>query len=119
MDISEQIEAYLIDRSDWVSASEICKRFGVRERALRQLGNRIGFCSRFAISHPRKGLKHVAAATTTEYLHAKHAMTRHAISELRRKASWDRRRHEVTRESKKSHIIFEPDTGQILMPGII
>jgi len=25
----------------------------------------------------------------------------------------------VTRESKKSHIIFEPDTGQILMPGII
>jgi len=110
-----QIEDYLLARHDWVSVAEICDRFGLRERVLRQLGSRAGLITKCAISHPRLGVKHVANATTAEYLHAKHAMRRHAISELRRGAAWDRRRREVSRTLTRPPVTIERDTGQLIM----
>ena len=111
----QAIEQYLLAKRDWVSVRDICRLFGVRERVLRQLGRREGALTFCAISHPRKGIKHVACATTSEYLHAKHAMRRHAISELRRVAAWDRRRREVVRTIARPPIIIERDTGQLIM----
>jgi len=111
----EQIESYLLARRDWVSVRELCERFGVRERVLRQLGDHSGVLTKCAISHSRMGLKHVACASTSEYLHAKHAMRRHAISRLRRTAGWDRRRHEVTRQFSRPAVTIERDTGQLIM----
>ena len=110
-----EIEQYLLAKRDWVSVAEICQVFGCRERALRQLGSEPGLATQYAISHPRMGLKHVAAASTAEYLHAKHAMARHAIAELRRKAAWDRRRSACTRTLARPPITVERDTGQLVM----
>ena len=110
-----QIERYLLAKRDWVSVAEICQVFGCRARALRQLGSDPGLATQYAISHPRMGLKHVANASTAEYLHAKHAMARHAISELRRKAAWDRTRSQLTRTLARPPIILERDTGQLVM----
>jgi hypothetical protein len=110
-----EIEQFLLARRDWVSVRELCERFGIRERVLRQLGSQAGLLTKCAISHPRLGVKHVANATTAEYLHAKHAMRRHAISELRRGAAWDHRRREVTRTISRPAVTIERDTGQLVM----
>jgi len=111
----DQIEQYLLGRRDWVPVAEICARFGCRERELRQLGRDPGLCTRFAISNSRLGLKHVACASTAEYLAAKHAMRRHAISELRRGAAWDRRRRALVRSYTRPAVTVERDTGQLIL----
>jgi hypothetical protein len=110
-----EIERFLLARRDWVSVRELCERFGIRARILRQLGSRSGVLTKCAISHSRMGLKHVACASTAEYLHAKHAMRRHAISELRRGAAWDRRRRQVVRSFSRPAVTVERDTGQLIM----
>ena len=105
-----QIEEYLLDRGDWVHAAELCEIFGVEERQLRQVGRVPGLCTGFAISLPGKGFKHVACATTAEYVHFKHAMRRHGIGELRRVKELDKRRKTATQSFKNR--VFEKDTGQ-------
>lgn len=107
------IESYLLTIGTWVPAAEICATFKVTERQLRQIGDEEGLCSGFAISGD-KGFKHVSKATKDEWLHFKHRIRLHGISELRRVRDLDQRRHEVTR--KAGSMIFEKDSGQALIP---
>lgn len=109
-DVKHHIEDYLLSRGDWVHAAELCEIFGVEERQLRQVGRNPGLCTGFAISLPGKGFKHVACATTAEYVHFKHAMRRHGIGELRRVSKLDEVRSTVTQKLKTG--VFEKDTGQ-------
>lgn len=74
--VAGQIERYLLERRDWVSAAELCERFGISERRLRQMYDRPGLCTAFAISLSKQGFKHVAMATEAEWIHAKNAARR-------------------------------------------
>ena len=112
MNVSEQIEAYLLFRAEWVPDIEICARFGVRERQLRATGKTPGLCSKFAISSD-KGLKHVRLATRQEWLDFKHRLRRHGIGELIRVSDLEKSRHNVTRTFRSGR--FEKDTGQGLL----
>ena len=112
--IADQIEAYLLERRTWVPAAEICARFDVTPRQLRNDGSTPGLCTTFAVSGD-KGFKHVSHATPAEYLRFKHRLRRHAIAELVRVRNLDRRRHSVTRATRR--FTYERDTGQgVLLP---
>lgn len=111
--IGAEIERYLLERGTWVSDLEIAARFWISERRLRALDGVPGLASGFAISSDA-GLKHVACATTEEWLHFKRRIRKHGIGELRRVRDLDRRRTQVTRGSR-SCAQFEADSGQGLL----
>jgi hypothetical protein len=114
----QMIEAYLLQRACWVPARELCERFGLNERALRQDGDRPGLCSAFAISGV-DGIKHVSLGTTKECLEFFHTLTRHGISELRRVRALRRRRHGMARQIRRPAVIQERDTPQLLRAAIL
>lgn len=117
------IETYLLERGDWVPTAEICETFGVEARQLRQVGSKNGLCTDLAISGD-KGFKHVANASTSEWLRFKHRLRHHGISELVRVRDLDRLRSQLIRTvkiktpppaAKPEPRIFERDTGQALL----
>lgn len=116
-DLQAQIEEYLIKRGGWVKAAELEEAFGIRERALRQLGKKPGLCTDFAISLSDKGFKHISLATTAEWLHARNAERRAAIARLRRVKRWTLSRAKVTQNTKRPPLTFERDTGQTILPA--
>ncbi len=79
--LAEQIEAFLLSERGWVSASLLCERFNVRERALRGISGKPGLCSTFAISGD-KGYKHVARATEREFERFRSRLREHAIAQM-------------------------------------
>ena len=109
-----EIERFLLERAGWVPDQEIARRFGVRERELRALDGAPGLASAFAISSDQ-GLKHVACATTEQWLRFKRRLRKHGINELRRVRDLDRRRTQVTRAIRSTGFVFEQDTGQGLL----
>ena len=114
-DLCTTLETYLLTRRDWVSASELSVRFGIRTRQLRALGDHPGMASSFAICSD-KGLKHVACASTSEWLRFKHRLRRHGIGELIRVRDLSVRRQAVTRSISRPPLSIERDSGQILLP---
>lgn len=112
-DLKVDIEQHLLAApgNGWVKSRELCDRFDISERQLRQVGTRAGLASEFAISGD-KGFKHVSLATQTEYKRFKHRLRRHAISELVRTRNLDRRRNRVTKTIKRPAFTFEKDTCQ-------
>lgn len=112
MSETAQIEAYLLEQRAWVPVGLICQRFGLKERRLRGLDGKPGLCSEFAISSDH-GLKHVAVATTAEWIEFKHRLRKHGINELIRVASLGKRRAQVTRQTRC--FVSEKDSGQGLL----
>jgi hypothetical protein len=119
-----RVEAWLLEKGDWVTTAELCAVHGCTERRLRDLDKRQGLCSRFAISRKEGGYKHISLATTAEWLKFKHSMRKHAIKELVRVAALDRRRAQAVKPvagKPPANVIhpsaFERDTGQAIMPG--
>ncbi len=115
--LASQIELYLIDRGCWVPSSEICDRFGVRERLLRRDGRRKGLLVRFAMSstnNGENGFIHHRFLGTRDYLRIKHGRMRHAIAEIRtvRDAEFGRRNCLIGRPPNR----YETHTGQGLLP---
>jgi len=111
--LAQEIEQYLMTSGRWVSTEEICAHFNLRDdRPLRQMSNEPGLCSEFAISSDQ-GFKHVALASTGEWLRFKHRLRRHGIRELARASSLDKRRHQVTRPALG--LTWEKDSGQAVM----
>lgn len=112
-ELAEQIEAYLLDRADWVPTREICAVFRLKDdRPLRWVGGTPGLLSEFAISGNR-GFKHVCLATETEWDRYYKRIRRHAIGELvslRRKRA---RRKDVHTVHHARH--WEKDSGQAVM----
>ena len=119
--LSAKIEQHLLTRSCWVPTAELCALFGLTDdRPLRQDGRREGLCTRYAITHSHKGLKHVTCATTEEWLQSKHSLRRHGIQELRRVARLERRRRNVSDpQPARPGPLCERDTGQGLLQEII
>jgi hypothetical protein len=115
----QAIEAYMLQRADWVPASELCARFGLGERQLRQDRGRPGLCSEFAISNSQHGLKHVTCATTREFLEATHGGTKHAVSELRRVRRLRERRHSMVRQIRRPAVCQERDTPQLCFADLL
>ena len=114
-DLRTDIERYMLAVGTWVPAAVLCEKFGIKERRLRSINNSPGLVSDFTISDTTLGYRHIATATTAEWLHFKHAMRRHGINELRRVASLNKSRHQVYRQTRD--FIFEKDSGQgILIP---
>lgn len=116
--VQDEIEALLIERRDWVSAAEICARFGLRERVLRSHDDHPGLCTLIAVSG-NKGYKHVAFASTEEWdrhyaRERGHNLT--ALYHLRRKRA---RREAVLKQLRSKHITVEKDTNQIVMEGVL
>lgn len=110
-DLETQIEAFLLERRDWVPTEEICLRFGVRERQLRDLDKQPGLCTRFAISrNGAGGYKHARCATTSEWTEFRRSMRKHAIKELVRVRDLTRVRLDATRSVR--HVSWEKDSGQ-------
>lgn len=114
--VAADIELFLLERRAWVSCAEICARFNVPERSLRQDGAKPGLCTEFAISSSTHGLKHIAYASTEEWLHAKHTLCREAFARLRRVKSLRAVRARTATIERAG--LFEPDTGQGLFPGV-
>jgi hypothetical protein len=115
--LKDLIEAFLMSApgDGWASSAEIRRRFDLRsDRVLRGVGNSPGLCSEFAISSD-KGFKHVARASTREWLAFKHRMRNHAISEMVRTRNLDRLRAQMTRTIKRPAFTFEKDTNQGVM----
>ena len=94
-EVAHRIEQWLSAQDGWVSAADICAKFGIAdERLLRCVGELPGLISEFAISH-KKGYRHVRKASTAEWLAFKFGLNRHGISELRRVRRLARVRHSV------------------------
>lgn len=115
MNPAQQIEEYLIRKGTWVPAEELVSVFQIPERHFRQNGHTPGLCTPFAISLSDKGFKHIALATPGEWIHAKNAERRAAISRLRKIKLWSQRRSHVFFTEQKHEI--ERDTGQVLLFG--
>lgn len=115
----QAIEAYMLQRADWVPASELCARFGLGERQLRQDRGQPGLCSAFAISSSQRGLKHVACATTWEFLASAHGSVKHAVAELRRVRRLRQRRNSMTRQIRRPAVCQERDSPQLLLADIV
>lgn len=113
MNLSSQIELYLLERADWVPVKDICIKFGVDQRALRATGKTPGLCDTFAISS-NAGYKHASLINSQEYLSHKHRLRKHAIQELRKARRWDQARKNCLYGMKPSQI--ERHSGQILLP---
>ena len=110
--LTEQIEAHLIERRDWVPTREICMVFDVKERQLRRYKGIPGLCSEFAVS--RSGaFRHVYFATHKEWEEFHDRLEAHAKSELKRLGDLSRVRKDATRIHRAVH--FEKDTGQAVM----
>jgi hypothetical protein len=117
MELSPQIESYLLERGDWVKSRELCERFGVTERQLRAVDDRPGLCSRIAISG-NKGFKHISLATPAEWEEHYARERKHNIMALVNLRAKRRHRMTLTRQVRRPALVFERDTGQILMPGL-
>lgn len=115
MTLSQQIEEYLLRKRTWVPDAELSSVFNIPERRFRQNGHTPGLCTPFAISLSDKGFKHIALATPGEWIHAKNAERRAAISRLRKIKLWTLRRSHVFFAEHKHEI--ERDTGQVLLFG--
>jgi hypothetical protein len=110
-ELEAAIEALLLERRDWVSTSEICLLFGIRERQLRDLDKQPGLCTRFAISrNGAGGYKHARCATTSEWTEFRRSMRKHAIKELMRVRDLTRVRLDATRTVRQ--VLWEKDSGQ-------
>ena len=117
MDLTPQIEAYLLERRDWVKSREICERFSVSDRQLRAIDDQPGLCSRIAISG-NKGFKHISLATTAEWQEHYFRERKHNIMALVNLRAKRRLRLTITRQIQRPPIVFERDTGQLVMAGI-
>lgn len=116
MTIALQIEQHLLAAGGFVSTAEICSRFQIQARALRQAGERPGLLDTFAVSSTQSGQHgyiHHRHLPTPEWLRVKHRLRRHAIAELRRARAWDRARHNITTRRPMPQ---ERHTGQLLIP---
>lgn len=113
MTLEQRIEEYLLIQPfpGWVKSDTLCAVFDINERQLRKVGSQPGLCSAFAISGD-KGFKHVKSASKGEYLRFKHRLRKHAIAELSRVRDLDRRRHQVTKTTKRPEFIREKDSNQ-------
>ncbi len=108
-----QIEAWLLAQSGWVSAADLCAACGIDdERKLRYLGNVPGLISEFAISHSRKGYRHVRNATTMEWLKFKWSLLRTGIAYFRHVRAMAKVRRNVTLPAFPT---IEKDTGQRIL----
>jgi len=117
MDLTPQIEAYLLAQGDWVKSRELCERFGVKKRQLRAVGDRPGLCTYIAISG-NDGYKHISLATTAEWQKHYSRERKHNIMGLVTLRAQRRLRQTITRQIQHPKIVFERDTGQLLMAGI-
>jgi hypothetical protein len=81
--LATEIEIWLRARNFWVKEQDICKRFGVTDRQLRNTANRPGLLSDFAISG-NDGYKHVRNATADEWDAFTYRIRNHSIAQLRR-----------------------------------
>ena len=116
--LAQRIEHYLLERTSWVPAADLCRHFDISQRRLRRLGDRPGLCSGYAISSDA-GFKHIHCATTAEWLQFKHRIRRHGIGELVRLRDLQHRRHTVTRQIRRPAIEFEKDTGQAVLSQVL
>lgn len=114
--LAHQVEIFLLSRGGWVPVQDICTRFAVRERALRQDGDRPGLLDGFAVSSTRageSGFIHHRYVPTPDWLKVKHRLLRHAIGELRKVRAWDRGRQNTL--TGKRPQLAEVHTGQLLL----
>lgn len=113
--LARQIELHLLAAGDWIPTADLCARFCIRERALRQDGRRPGLLDQFAVSSTRNGESgfiHHRHLPTRDWLRIKHRLRRHAISELRKLRAWRIGRHNCL-EGLRPHLA-ERHTGQLL-----
>ena len=109
-----EIEAYLLTRRTWVSATALSLRFHVPERKYRQARGKPGLLSEFAVSNTKKGYRHILCATDGEFLHHYRAQRKHAIMSMVRVRNQARERREAQRRREEAARI-EGGTGQRLM----
>ncbi|MFA7256924.1 MAG: hypothetical protein WC047_05060 [Kiritimatiellales bacterium] len=117
MNLSPQIESYLLERGEWVKSRELCERFGVTERQLRAIDDRPGLCTMIAIGG-NKGFKHISLATPAEWEDHYARERKHNIMALVNLRAKRRLRMTLTRQVRRPELVFERDSGQILMEGI-
>jgi hypothetical protein len=118
MDLTAQIESYLLERRDWVKSRDLCNRFGIKDdRQLRAIDDRPGLCTLIAISG-NKGFKHISLATTTEWQEHYARERKHNIMALVNLRAKRRLRAAMTRQIQRPALVFERDTGQLLMAGM-
>lgn len=117
MNLSPQIESYLLERGEWVKSRELCERFGVTERQMRAVDDRPGLCTMIAISG-NKGFKHISLATPAEWEEHYARERKHNIMALVNLRAKRRLRMTLTRQIRRPTLVFERATGQILMAGI-
>ena len=79
--LAGEVEAFLLAEKRWVSAAELEERFGMKERAFRQVGEKPGLCTLFAISGDR-GYRHVACASPKEWERFQTRQRQHSIGQL-------------------------------------
>jgi len=111
-ELETKIENYLLERREWVPGFELCAQFNVTERQLRQVKGVPGLCTVIAVSGD-KGFKHVALASTKEWLRHKSRIVSHAVGELRRIELQEDKRRDTT-VLFRAHA-YEKDTNQAVM----
>lgn len=114
-ELSEDIEAFLLERREWVKTGELIARFGVAERQLRAVGDSPGLCTEFAISG-NGGFRHVQACTDAEFQRFYGRMRSHGIRQLIRLRRLARKRGNLL--SKRTPA--QSADGQLLieLPGL-
>jgi hypothetical protein len=114
--LAAQIEIFLLTKGTWVPTAEICERFSIKERMLRQDGRRAGLLDCFAVSSTRggeSGFIHHRHLETAAWLPIKHRLRRHAVAELRKLKAWTQARARCL--TGKRPDLQEVHTGQGLL----
>ena len=83
MSISSQVDAFLLSRQGWVSASVLCEKFYLHPRELRASEGKPGICSNFAISG-NAGFRHINCCTDAEWEAFRERLTAHGLAEIDR-----------------------------------
>ena len=112
--LANEIEAFLHAARGFVPTRQICERFGIPERRLRQDEDRPGLLDEFAVSSTREkqsGYIHHDFLPTPEWLPIKHRLMRHGIAEIRRARKWESARKNC--KTGKRPFMRERHTGPL------
>ncbi|MEI6494386.1 MAG: hypothetical protein WCO94_17705 [Verrucomicrobiota bacterium] len=113
--LAAEIEALLLSAGGFVPTRQICERFGIPERRLRQDDDRPGLLDEFAVSSTREkqsGYIHHKFLPTSDWLPIKHRLLGHGVAEIRRVRKWEAARRNCLTGKRPG--LVERHTGQLV-----
>jgi hypothetical protein len=112
MTLAEQVEAFLRARGCWVSAAELCQKFGLAKRDLRGRDGKPGLCGDHVVSGNR-GYLHISFVGQDAEKRAYRRGRRNAIAQMVRLRA--RHRAWLSYQAPQQQPAAERASGQLIL----